>query len=205
MASRASPEALNSSREESRKGCRRAMSERAVTSLPLQRTTEVPFASYKRQQAALARRRLYPLTVFYTLYAILRIGRSRFRQNTLGSPSLSSSAGCVDLDSRRIPLPPLRSSWPLPPWQGLHPAGSCMSGSIRSIGIITSGHSMGAHQRRIERHSASIFCCSTRQLSVSRLYRAVPARWRRTKLRLPKNGCTTRCTSPIPDSRSFGG
>jgi hypothetical protein len=47
------------------------MSEHAVNSLPLQRTAEVPFAAYKRQQAALARRRLYPVTAFYTLYAIL--------------------------------------------------------------------------------------------------------------------------------------
>src|SRR5258708_9823838 len=47
------------------------MPEHAVTSLPLQRTAEVPFAAYKRQQAAVARRRLYPLSAFYTLYAIL--------------------------------------------------------------------------------------------------------------------------------------
>src|SRR5260370_24707006 len=38
---------------------------------PLQRTAEVPFQTYKRRQAALARYRLYPLTVFYTLYAVL--------------------------------------------------------------------------------------------------------------------------------------
>ena len=38
---------------------------------PLQRTAEVPFQAFKRSQAALARRRLYPLTVFYTLYSIL--------------------------------------------------------------------------------------------------------------------------------------
>jgi sterol desaturase/sphingolipid hydroxylase (fatty acid hydroxylase superfamily) len=47
------------------------MSEYAVISVALQRTAEVPFAAYKRQQAAMARRRLYPLTAFYTSYAIL--------------------------------------------------------------------------------------------------------------------------------------
>ena len=47
------------------------MSEPALISLPLQRNVEIPFATYKRGQAALARRRLYPLTAFYTLYAIL--------------------------------------------------------------------------------------------------------------------------------------
>src|SRR5260370_41424645 len=50
---------------------RRSMSQTAPISLPLQRTAEVPFQTYKRSQAALARHRLYPLTVFYTLYAIL--------------------------------------------------------------------------------------------------------------------------------------
>jgi 4-hydroxysphinganine ceramide fatty acyl 2-hydroxylase len=49
------------------------MSQSALISPPLQRTTEVPFQTYKRSQAALARRRLYPLTVFYTFYAILVI------------------------------------------------------------------------------------------------------------------------------------
>src|SRR5260370_12355484 len=47
------------------------MSEPALIAPPQQRTAEVPFAAYKRQQASLARRRLYPLTAFYTLYAIL--------------------------------------------------------------------------------------------------------------------------------------
>jgi sterol desaturase/sphingolipid hydroxylase (fatty acid hydroxylase superfamily) len=47
------------------------MSEPALVAPPQQRTAEVPFATYKRHQAALARHRLYPLTVFYTLYAIL--------------------------------------------------------------------------------------------------------------------------------------
>ena len=47
------------------------MSELALNSLSPQRTVEVPFESYKRQQADLARRKLYPLTMFYTLYTIL--------------------------------------------------------------------------------------------------------------------------------------
>lgn len=47
------------------------MSEPELISLHMQRTAELPFAAYKRQQAALARRRLYPLSAFYTLYAIL--------------------------------------------------------------------------------------------------------------------------------------
>src|SRR5260370_9046125 len=50
---------------------RRSMSQPALISPPMQRTVEVPFQSYKWRKAALARHRLYPLTVFYTLYAIL--------------------------------------------------------------------------------------------------------------------------------------
>src|SRR5713101_1757165 len=71
MDSRVLPGALNSSPEKSKEGRRRAMSEPALISQHVQRTAEVPFAVYKRQQAALARRRLYPLSAFYTLYAIL--------------------------------------------------------------------------------------------------------------------------------------
>src|SRR5260370_9634290 len=71
MDSRASPEALNSASEKSKEGFRRAMPEDEVVSPAPQRTAEVPFAAYKRTQAALARRRLYPLSAFYTLYAIL--------------------------------------------------------------------------------------------------------------------------------------
>src|SRR5258708_6509399 len=47
------------------------MSEPELISMHVQRTAEVPFAAYKVQQAVLARRRLYPLSAFYTLYAIL--------------------------------------------------------------------------------------------------------------------------------------
>jgi hypothetical protein len=47
------------------------MSQLALISLPIHRTPEVPFAAYKRRQAAFARRRLYPFTAFYTLYAVL--------------------------------------------------------------------------------------------------------------------------------------
>jgi len=32
--------------------------------------SDVPFGDYKRQQARISRRRLYPMTVFYTLYAL---------------------------------------------------------------------------------------------------------------------------------------
>src|SRR5262245_14060047 len=70
MASRAPREVSSSSAEKGVEGLRRPMSECGLTSLPVQRTTDVPFAAYKRRQAALARHRLYPLTVFYTLYAI---------------------------------------------------------------------------------------------------------------------------------------
>ena len=42
-----------------------------VLSPPPQRAVEIPFDKYKRSQAALARYRLYPLTLFYTLYAAL--------------------------------------------------------------------------------------------------------------------------------------
>jgi hypothetical protein len=44
------------------------MSQTAFIPLLQRRTSEVPFHIYKRRQAALARYRLYPLTVFYTLY-----------------------------------------------------------------------------------------------------------------------------------------
>src|ERR1700739_1758392 len=43
----------------------------ALAPPPLHRTADVPFHIYKRCQAALARHRLYPLTVFYTLYALI--------------------------------------------------------------------------------------------------------------------------------------
>src|ERR1700732_3924186 len=47
------------------------MSQPAPTSLLPQRTATVPFQTYKRSQAALARHRLYPLTVYYAWYAII--------------------------------------------------------------------------------------------------------------------------------------
>jgi Fatty acid hydroxylase superfamily len=47
------------------------MSQPAPISLLPQRTATVPFQTYKRSQAALARHRLYPLTVFYAWYAII--------------------------------------------------------------------------------------------------------------------------------------
>lgn len=61
---------------------------------PQARTAEIPFETYKRRQAALARFRLYPLTAFYTVFAVLMI--------IIGSSSghpwatvLFFSAGCV--------------------------------------------------------------------------------------------------------------
>src|SRR5258708_40214080 len=47
------------------------MSQLALISPQLPRTAEVPFQTYKRRQAALARYRLYPLSVFYSMYAAL--------------------------------------------------------------------------------------------------------------------------------------
>lgn len=47
------------------------MAEAALIPTAQQRTAEVPFRVYKRQQEALARRRLYPLTIFYLSYAIV--------------------------------------------------------------------------------------------------------------------------------------
>ena len=52
------------------------MSELAAVSQHLQqpeqrRAIEIPFDVYKRNQAAYARHRLYPLTVFYSVYAAL--------------------------------------------------------------------------------------------------------------------------------------
>jgi len=46
------------------------MSDLAAISLAPQRPVEVSFEAYKRLQAAIARHKLYPLTVFYTLYAL---------------------------------------------------------------------------------------------------------------------------------------
>jgi sterol desaturase/sphingolipid hydroxylase (fatty acid hydroxylase superfamily) len=70
------------------------MSKPVQTVSPQPRTTEVPFEIYKRRQAALARYRLYSLTVFYTLFAILMviIGISSAHPWTA---VLFFSAGCV--------------------------------------------------------------------------------------------------------------
>ena len=96
------------------------MSEHAVNSLPLQRTAEVPFAAYKRQQAALARRRLYPVTAFYTLYAILVLAIA-FSTKHPWIAVVFFFRGMRDLDSCRIPFPPLRFAWSIRPWQGIDP------------------------------------------------------------------------------------
>lgn len=47
------------------------MSKPASIAIPFYRTAEIPFQTYKRNQASLARYRLYPLTVFYTAYAVI--------------------------------------------------------------------------------------------------------------------------------------
>jgi len=70
------------------------MSQRALISPPPQRTAEVPFQTYKRSQAALARHRLYPLTVFYTLYAILVFAIAFARTHTWTAVAFFS-AGCA--------------------------------------------------------------------------------------------------------------
>ena len=70
------------------------MSEPALISLPLQRTAEVPFQTYKRSKAALARRRLYPLTIFYTLYAILVLALAFSTMHPWTTVAFFS-AGCV--------------------------------------------------------------------------------------------------------------
>jgi len=70
------------------------MSESVLSSLPLQRTVEVPFATYKRQKAALARHRLYPLTVFYTLYAMVVLAIA-FSTTHPWTAVAFFSAGCV--------------------------------------------------------------------------------------------------------------
>jgi sterol desaturase/sphingolipid hydroxylase (fatty acid hydroxylase superfamily) len=70
------------------------MSQRELTSLPARTTTEVSFATYKKQQAALARRRLYPLTAFYTLYALSVVIISSWTQHRWLTVAFFS-AGCV--------------------------------------------------------------------------------------------------------------
>src|SRR5258706_11920397 len=68
------------------------MLQSALISPPLQRTAEVPFQTYKRSQAALARHRLYPLTVFYTLYAILVLAIA-FKTTHIWATAVFFSAG----------------------------------------------------------------------------------------------------------------
>ena len=46
------------------------MADSAAISVTHERVVDVPFDVYKKRQAAFARSRLYPLTVFYTLYAM---------------------------------------------------------------------------------------------------------------------------------------
>lgn len=70
------------------------MSQSAVVPLPHQRTVDVPFATYKRLQASLARHRLYPLTVFYSLYALIVVLIAS-RSARLWATVAFFSAGCA--------------------------------------------------------------------------------------------------------------
>jgi len=63
----ASPVALNSSTGNLRKGFDGNVGTDVVFACTA-KDAEISFAAYKRGQAALARRRLYPLSAFYTLY-----------------------------------------------------------------------------------------------------------------------------------------
>jgi hypothetical protein len=70
------------------------MSQTALISPPRQRTAEVSFQTYKQSQAALARHRLYPLTVFYTLYAFLVLAIAFSTRHTW-TAAVFFSAGCA--------------------------------------------------------------------------------------------------------------
>jgi len=94
MASRAPREALSSFRKNIREDFTKPMSVRELNSLPVRTTTEVPFAMYKRGQATLARRRLYPLTAFYTLYAALVLVIAFSTKHAWGAGAFFA-AGCV--------------------------------------------------------------------------------------------------------------
>ena len=179
------------------------MSEHAVSSLPLERTAEVPFAAYKRQQAALARRRLYPLTAFYTLYAILVLTIAFSTKHPWIAVAFFS-AGCATwtlveylfhryvLHGRFPPgkglirkflherLDPLHWDHHARPFDGSH-----ISGGLKDICLCF----------LLQRPSAFCF------LSIPRLSYS-PARYKATPA---KSGCITRCTSPIPGSSFFDG
>jgi hypothetical protein len=117
------------------------MSEPALISLPLQRTAEVPFRTYKQSQAALARKRLFPLTIFYTLYAIFVLALA-FSTTHPWTTVAFFSAGWVTwtfvehLFHRYV----LHGRFPA---AKVSSADSCTSGSTLSTGIITRGLSMG--------------------------------------------------------------
>jgi hypothetical protein len=70
------------------------MAKFAAAAEPRRRQLEIPFEAYKRLQAAIARHKLYPLTVFYTGYAIFVLAVA----GSSGQPWISVaffSAGCV--------------------------------------------------------------------------------------------------------------
>ena len=70
------------------------MAQLAAAAQPRQRELEIPFEAYKRLQAAIARHKLYPLTVFYAMYAIFVLAIA----GSSGHPWISVaffSAGCA--------------------------------------------------------------------------------------------------------------
>jgi len=179
------------------------MSEPELISMHVQRTAEVPFAAYKRQQAALARRRLYPLSAFYTLYAILVLAITFSTKHPWIAVAFFSS-GCAAwtlveylfhryvLHGRFPPgkglirkflherLDPLHWDHHACPFDGSH-----ISGGLKDILPLFF----------VAAPISFLFPVYTAPAVLAAQYKATPA----------KSGCTTRCTSLIPGSRSFDG
>ena len=65
--------AVSESPERHEKGHQTLMPGPAQNPPSQQRTLDIPFENYKRIQAAIARYRIYPLTAFYTLFAIFMV------------------------------------------------------------------------------------------------------------------------------------
>ena len=77
-----------------RQTIQKAISTPTIDSLPFPRSVEFPFETCARRQAGLARHRLYALTVFYTLYAILILVLAFTSTNPWITVAFFS-AGCV--------------------------------------------------------------------------------------------------------------
>ena len=97
------------------------MSQPALVPLLQHRTSEVPFHTYKHRQAALARYRLYPLTVFYALYTIV-VPDYRAHDGTSVDRRRLPLSRLGDVDFRRIPLPSICASRSISVRHGSHPA-----------------------------------------------------------------------------------